>query len=49
MLGSKSFMNDFVLFSNDLTFFTYMLLKDGFSKLQYDTFGKIEEKLFASH
>ena len=36
ILGSKLFINDSDLPSNDLNFFTCVLLKDGFSKQQYD-------------
>ena len=36
ILGSKLFINDFDLPSNDLNFFTCVLLNDGFSKPQYD-------------
>ena len=40
ILGSKSFISDFVLLSNDVTFFTYILLKNSFRKLQLDDIGR---------
>ena len=40
MLGSKLFIKDFDSLSNDLSFFTCVLLNDGFSKLQYDNAGR---------
>ena len=49
ILGSKSFMSDFVLLSNDITFFTYILLKNSFRKLQLDDIGRtIRVKSFFS-
>ena len=36
ILGSKLLINEFDLPSNDLNFFTSVLLNDGFNKLWYD-------------
>ena len=40
ILGSKAFINDFVLLSNDVNFFMCVLLDDAFSKLKYDNKGR---------